>query len=320
MTEPIDHQRCSELLGAYVAAELSERERAAVESHLASCSECEQERVALVALVALVAGDVEPLGDDERARLRERVGAALAPARGDVIGIAPARGRQARWGQVVGIAASVVLLVAGLFYVGTQGLGGGDDEAATGLSEEEAPAVEDAGAGRGARPASKDQTRFEAGQADAETEEESAAALGATAGGPEPGPLFDARAGRVTERDLTRLGRRGAPFVSYAATYTVSDALARRDAFLDDLVALAPDSATGDDIQACSERVFSGAVDAILPAYGALGRLHQEEALILGYAWSDRSEGPLYRWMFWAWSPGDCDGLNTLYQTGRISR
>lgn len=312
MSEPIDHQRCSELLAGYVAEELSERDRAAVEAHLGSCAECEQERVALAALAEL---DAEALDDDERALLRERVEAALAPARGDVIGIEPRRGRQARWGQVVGIAASVVLLVAGLFYVGTQGLGGGEDDEAAGVSEP-ADTTQEADAEGGARPASKGRAL----SVEDEAESTDDAAFGTAGEASAPGPLFDARAGRVTERDLTRLGRRGAPFVSYAATYTVSDALAGRDAFLDDLVAEAPDSATGDDIRACSERVFSGAVDAILPAYGALGRLNQQDALILGYAWSDRSEGPLYRWMFWAWSPGDCDGLNTLYQTGRIRR
>lgn len=312
MTESMDHERCSELLGSYLAGELSEQEGAAVEDHLSGCSDCEQERVALMALAA---EDVEPLGDEDRTLLRERVGAALAPPGGDVIGIETTR-RQARRGQVVGIAASLVLLVAGLFYVGTRGLGGADDEAATGGAEPAGPAGEPIESREEGRL--RNSTKGRALGAETTQDAESADAAFGAAGGLAAAPIFDARAGNVTERRLTRLGRRGEPFVSFAATYTVSDALARRDDFLDDLVALAPNSATGDDVRACSERTFSGAVDAILPAYGALGRLNREDVLILGYAWSDRSEGPLDRWMFWAWSPGNCDGLNSLYQTGRI--
>ncbi len=70
MSSQLTHERCSELLTAYLSGELDPDQHRLVEDHLEHCAQCSDERAGLVALRS--ATD-EGLTGDERAMLRAGV-------------------------------------------------------------------------------------------------------------------------------------------------------------------------------------------------------------------------------------------------------
>jgi hypothetical protein len=42
--------------------------------------------------------------------------------------------------------------------------------------------------------------------------------------------------------------------------------------------------------------------------------------LVLGFAWSDRASGPIYRYMMWTWPLGGDCGNPIGYEAGRIRK
>ena len=132
MTQPITHERCSELLSSYVRGNLAEPDLVAVESHLDGCDRCRRELAGLKALVSI---PVEPLSDREREHLRRRVEAAAVRRRSIGARMWPAA------------AALAILAGAGgtLLYLG--GTDGGEKYGAS-----EAPSVRSPAQGRERSP------------------------------------------------------------------------------------------------------------------------------------------------------------------------
>ena len=294
-----DHERCSELLAQHVRGELDANERDWVETHLAECADCRAEQAALQALSR---EEVEPLTEIERARLRRAVlgsvqstplesGSApgtAGPFRTETGPAAVATGGRAF--QLLGAAALV--LIAAVFMFSTGLLGGGDaglDDSAggdAGLSREaEAPAtVEDA------------ETFDEAGGGG------SAASMAAA-----PEPTFRRSLGSITGKRLQKLGREGLPLVIFSRAYSAEQVPDLQTRFRDRLADAA--GAKSDVVRQCSDLVTSAFPNS-LPAYGALATLEKlkgREVLVLAFAWTDRSSGPLDQSMVWAWPSDNCD-------------
>ena len=287
MNDP-GHERCSELLAQHVRGELSADERSWVEDHLAACADCRAEQAGLKTLLA---GELDPLTEMERARLRRAV---LGSVQNTPVQAGPATATSTSGGrlyQLLGAAALVV--IAAVFMFSTGLLGGGDsglDESAggdAGLSREaEAPAtVEDAEA------------------FDAESGGGSAASSMAAA----PEPTFKRSLGSITGKRLQKLGREGLPLVIFSRAYSAEQVPDLQTQFRDRLAdAAGPKS---DVVRQCSDLVTSAFPNS-LPAYGALAtleKLNGREVLVLAFAWTDRSSGPLDQSMVWAWPSDNCD-------------
>lgn len=116
----MNHEHCSESLAPWLRGELPASEAEEVAAHVEDCADCARERDALGLLLAL---DVEPLDEDERARLE---GAVLTQRRAEVIAWAPKRAPwRARLAPALGAAALIALVAVGAVYIG---LDGGADE------------------------------------------------------------------------------------------------------------------------------------------------------------------------------------------------
>lgn len=285
---PSDHERCSELLGPLGRGELGADEQRWVEDHLAWCADCRAEQVALRSLIA---GEVDPLSEIDRARLRrgvlagvQRTGVEAAPA----TVAAPAA---ARAFQLLGAAALIVIAAVFMFSSGL--LGGGDagqDESAGG----------DAGGSREA-PAAPE----EAEALDAETR--AGGSAGAASGPPAPEPTFERSLGSITGKRLQKLGREGLPLVVFSRAYSAEQVPELQAEFRD---RLADDAGSKSAVvRRCSDLVTSAFPNS-LPAYGALAtleKLNGREVLVLAFAWTDASSGPLDQSMVWAWPSDNCD-------------
>ena len=301
MTE-ITHDRCSELLGGYRRGELDPDDAAAVERHLAGCEEC---RTELAGLLALTAGpDLEPLGDDERRRLREAVAreGRLVPA---TVHEFPAA-RRTIWerhaGQIVGAAASIVAILFAYVVFGLpasddagegEGAGGGGEDAAT-LDTEEAPA-----AGSGPQPVfvlPEVQTEEESGQDQAAEEERSARTL----------TDFQNKSA-FTESSIRRLGEVGPIFREFMEAYTTDDADLAED-FLNQLGSEAPDDSLRDQILECGASLLEDDPERpLLPAFATVADFNDQESLILGFVTTDGTTSELGRFSIFVWPVGDCD-------------
>jgi anti-sigma factor RsiW len=321
----IDHERCSELLAQYVREELDRATTETVRRHLETCAECSQEHQGVRYLLG---PDPDPLTDDEKTRLDRALRAALTPAGGqaalaraasraggdesaaqrtytrrgrpsiELASIAPARRGKARRRLAAALAAAAVVVLFGGLYVAARlsggiGAGGGSAQVVAAKTSEN----------RGAAAASQG---------------------GANKLASEPGstrapqkPVFVGPVGDLSARDIRRTGRSGAGFVSFARDYTVGGARHLRRPFLADLGAGAPAS-NRKQIEACARVVFRSEHYALLPAYGATGRVDGRDVLALGFVWTPKTKGHLDRYMIWAWPNGSC-ATPIAYQAGFIS-
>lgn len=283
-----DHERCSELLAPHLRGELNADERSWVEEHLAGCADCRAEQAALSSLVA---GEVDPLTEMERTRLRRAVLGSVQSAPVETTP-ATATGRTgARMFQLLGAAALVV--IAAVFMFSSDRLGGGDSAldgnagGDVGVSNE-APA-----------PAQEDAKALEA---------EAGGSTSATASGPPaPEPTFKRSLGSITGKRLQKLGREGLPLVIFSRAYNAEQVPELQTRFRDRLAdAAGPKS---DVVRQCSDLVTSAFPNS-LPAYGALAtleKLNGRQVLVLAFAWTDQSSGPLDQSMVWAWPSDNCD-------------
>ncbi|MBW3594112.1 MAG: hypothetical protein KY391_00930, partial [Actinobacteria bacterium] len=118
--------------------------------------------------------------------------------------------------------------------------------------------------------------------------------------------------------DLQKRGESSLESVSFAASYSAKDARGNRT-LLEQLVDSARARA-GDDVAAqvedCAEQVLETS-DPTIPTFGSVGKLDGQEVLVLGFAWTRRSSGPLDRYMVWAWERGSCD-VAVDFVEGRI--
>ena len=309
MRDPIDHERCSELLAPFVRGELDDRRAAEVRAHLGDCARCSQERAALVALTQ---GEIPPLSELERARLRRVVLSEAIPMPDEGGSAAPAAGarRGARLYQILGTAAALAV-IGGFAYLGLSGGMGGMDgnDAAT------STAGDAGGAGRadeGSRQAVEDAETFQrkgkASDATGSTTLEAAAP---------PSPTFEGDLGPVDEKRLNKLGRSGLPLVIFSRSYTTDDVSDNQQAFIEEVAAQAP-TARGEDIRVCAGTLSEQFPNSLL-AYAALAEFEDRgDILVLAFAWTDEPSGPLAQSMVWAWSIGDCGGIPAHYSKNVI--
>jgi anti-sigma factor RsiW len=317
----IDHERCSESLGAYLRDELDADTRRAVATHLAGCEECELELRGLTALTAEPAAP-DSLTDDERVALHRSLAASRSISAKT---IAPAR--RSPWARVAPALGAAALIVLGVFALVRLDLQGGDDEgdaagADRALEEQAEPlpatevevggpdiasnqpkALSDAAgeaAAGGAAPAE------EFGSVD---ESRTAASRGAVAA------RFDPDAGSFDADDLRRYAANQSPFTVFPLSYRASDADAPLSrSYLESLAGAAPRIDDGTLLRSCSEQVLQQDIP-ILPVYGAFGKLDGRDVLVLGFVYA--RNGELDRFRVWVWPRGDCD-IPVLTQDGNI--
>jgi hypothetical protein len=310
MTE-ITHERCSELLAGHQRGELEPDDASAVERHLAGCEECRAELAGLRALFA--PGDFDPLRDDERRRLRAAVTeeARLTPAK---VHVFPAR--RTFWerhaGQIVGAAASiVVVLFAVLVFQGLQGTG--TDDAGGDGGGEEAGTAESAPLAEGPQPlfafAESREPEAQAAQDQAAGEDDSARNLAD----------FQTRQS-YTKKSIRRLGESGPIFRNFMQAYGTDDASGLAEEFLNRLASDAPEPEVGDQIFECrAELPDDNPERPLLPAYATVAEFNGEESLVLGFVTTDGTNTELNRYSIFVWPIGDCEAF-PLSSFGDINR
>ena len=291
MRNEMEHERCSELLLAFVNDELDEGARADVADHLAGCPQCAEERQALEGLLAV---EVPEMTEAERASLRAAVGDRLEalPATSREI-IASGRRTGGWWRRAVpALGAAAVLLLGAVFAAnllssedGSESRGGGGQAGLTAPEEqpgerpEGAPAAGDAGLGRKAAP------------------------------------YFKSRRQPLASKDLSRLARKEAALFELAGV-EAEKADQLRDAYTKTLSDQAPKD-TRAQVVDCVDSV-AGSQGAVVPAFGARGRYKGKEALLLGFV-AGTNSGPLNRYMLWLWPRGSCE-VPLRYVSGPIEK
>jgi putative zinc finger protein len=294
MPDEMTHERCSELLAAYAGGRLDASEQAAVEHHVGGCPDCSAE---LDAVRALSADGDAPLSELERARLERGIAWEL----GDLIPSRPERSRVwTRLAQGLGAAALLAIVGVGIAQLGTGQSGGNDSGAAVGV-----PGAVNDGGGGGAEAG----TDTAAGNADAMA--------------PLPGPSFQRHTIALTDAKLAHLGERSAQFRSFSAAYSAADAVKLKDDYVRRLAADAPTGIQQDQVRECADQVFDSTQSySLLPAYAADARLDGKDALVLGFAWTDKPEGPLDQYMLWVWPVTGCGAQDVPldYSAGPIGK
>jgi len=286
-----DHERCSELLRDHTQGRLDAAEHDWVESHLATCSDCRAEHAAVALLGA---GEVAPLTEIERVRLHRGVRTATSSI--PLTSVAPARA-SARGGRLLQILGTAALLVMIGGFIYTSGLVGGGLDSDDGSGQ---------GGGADSGESFEAPAPVQEGGAEAEglTTDSGAARSGEDRALPQPS--FRRSLGTVTGKRLNKLGREGLPLVVFSRAYRVEQVPDLQSEFRDQLATAA--GSHEEALRECSDLVTEAFANA-LPAYGALAtleRLGGEHVLVLAFAWTDQSEGPLDQSMVWAWPLGDC--------------
>ena len=294
----IDHDRCSELLLDRVRETLDAPDRAAVDRHLDGCEACRKE---LRAIEALSSGAVPALDERARSDIRRNVWSEVRPRDATVV---PLRRGGPRVAKALGAAALIAVLLAGISYIGGtggDGLGGGDQSTAggAGAAQEGAP-----------RKGSDDKERARKGPAPTALQEGAADEA-------RPRPTFALIEGPVTDRELNEVGT-GDLFQHFSASYTDAGATRARGDLTDALAQQAP-ADLAPQVRSCAQRVYGETRGRALPAFGTTGSLEGRRVLVLGFAYSRASGGPLDRFMFWAWRRGTCQRV-LHYDEGAIPR
>jgi hypothetical protein len=290
MSTTISHERCSELLGPYARGELAGDDASSVERHLEGCDACRSERAGLTVLLSLPGTE---LTVTEREHLRRSVGSGLENAPGTSVIRPSPRNWRARLAPALGAAALVGAIAGGAYYVAA---GGGAPEANTGADAGEA------------RP----ETSVEQKVLDTSGGGGSAPVL-------TPVPDFSIVRDPFTSAELTRLGRSALPMVLFSRAYTGRDASRRREGFLNQLAGRASDAAGSryaSLVKECAHSILQNDTPK-LPAFGAMGRLHHDQVMVLGFAWAKDSSEHLNQFDVWAW-PRDSCRSPVDHQVGRI--
>jgi hypothetical protein len=300
MTQPIDHATCSRLLPSFLAGESGD-DAPAISEHLRGCAECRAERAGLEMLLA----PVEPPTEGERAQLRAAVrGATFAmgdgsspqpgepvrdpgasgPPRSPAQSRRPAQSRgpgnqrhsrrERRWlTPALGAAAAVLLIAGGIALLGHQSPGfksaNSSGRAADRAAGAAAPSPGDVKGFVGAQPASTPSFY--------------------------PSPL----------EGVGQISRRAAPLLTaFAHAYDGKQARSMGPPFLARLTKGAPSSLRR-QILRCGGRVLAHDPSA-LPAFGAVARVRQGQALALVFSSSPSLRDPLSRFHLYAWPLGSC--------------
>lgn len=292
MTSADIHQRTSERLGAFERGELTGPDTAEVQRHLQECPQCRAEHRALSLLTA-DDGDA-PLTEEERSELRAAVARQMRADRTQVVRKLPERRDQPRARRAAAALGIAAFVAAGGFFV-INSLLTSEDAAELGAGGEgtaEEPAADQSG---GPMPvfagAEAPAIAFESEEAQDETARRAQLQMAT--------PPYD-------QDDLIRLGRSHRPFVAFARAYTADDAGAQAERFLEELASQAPSEPIARAVRACGHEVL--AEGTVLPAYAEVARVDGRRSLILGFVFPGEEDGPLDRYMIWAWEGPDCAG------------
>jgi Putative zinc-finger len=308
----MNHDRCSELLAAYVDGELDASTMDEVGTHLQGCPDCRLEETALRAMSAVV---VTPMSADERSWLHEQV---LSGAKGvaeDDAAPAIIVPRRTPWlarvAPALGAVAALLVLAVGVMMVGGN-LSGSNDQGAMPSAGADRIGPDGAEEAAGGSPEVGRKDQDQAGDAAATASGEVYALEGKVVR-----PRFK-RLGKVQDRTLRMIGRRDATFNSYFDAFKVRDVDPQQDFLLNRLVQRSPVDLEN-QIRDCAQVVMSSGPPASLPAFAATAIRDARDILVLGFAWSDQDRGPMYRYMMWSWPlDGDC-GNPIGYEAGRIT-
>ena len=325
MTTDIGHDRCSELLLRYERGQLSAAERDEVEQHLGTCIQCSHERAGLVILLD---SDEEPLSASERsslhAALAEEMRRAMAS---DVRAIhvpppASLWGRVRTWrsGTLVGVAATLVLVV-GALVLGPR-LGGDTeaDDAATGAAGGEVE-LRDGPDPVFASPVlpGAPEAIPEAGQAQQAEQAED------LEGGADEAPGSSNELTSVQK--LGQFASTSKPFTTFAKVFGAEDVAALSDSYVDMLAekagraleTLSLDSSPSEVIRSCAEIAIEQSPSPLLLAYATYAPVEGVESLVLGFVFAEDGAGPVDRYTVLAWPGADCDAAPT-FVSGDITR
>jgi anti-sigma factor RsiW len=294
MNENITHERCSELMRPYVGGELGAADVAAVERHLASCDDCRQE---LSGMRALLDYEYDGLSGTELVRLERAISAAMRADRERAATVIPlerrAEARRSFAGVALGVAAAVAIVAFAI--VSVSGDGPGDGDAGTTAAAPEAGG--DAGGGgavEGPRPTFGAGVASKAAFAEERVEDQEQTNFRSTL----------ATSGKVTQRDLERLGK-SRRFQRFAAAYDAEDATALQDRFVGLLARGAGDDAG--TVTLCTRNTLEASTGPALPVMGTFARFEDKRALVLGFVYTAQTEGALNRFTLWVWPRGSCD-------------
>jgi hypothetical protein len=301
----LTHERCSELLAAYLAEDLDSEQHRLVEDHLEHCAQCSAEHAGLAALRS---DEGEGLTGDERALLRAGVLEAIRDPDSTIASaledesdavVVALGGRKSRAGQYLGVAALLAILAVGSLFVFRGGLGvsGGDDGDA-GSAGGEAEVSEEGG---GAGDAEDEALRFEA---------------------PRIRPNVQSDRGAISEGDLDRLGRRALTSSALSATSSSKDEPSEESApapwelfsnaraadnSIDRLAARAPEP-LAPDVTECGRTALEELERPGLAAYATTATIEGEDVVIIAFVTGARTPD---RYAVFAFPRGDCTTILT---------
>ena len=306
MNSHLTHERCSELLGDYLARELDPEQHRLVEDHLEHCAQCSAERAGLSALIS---GQSEGLTGDERVALRAAVlGSTMTedpPGRrlddeSDAV-VVPLGGRGARASQYLGIAALLAILAVGSLFVfrgGGLGFTGSDDDSDAGSA---ASTAEDSGDQAG------ETEGVDEGAALDVAPEADRYARGVR-------PRFQSDRGEISEGDLDRLARQSLRSDRFDSAYATepqfnSKLLPKRalEDRLGRLAARVPDD-LATDVEECGRTALDELDRAGLATYATTATLEGTDVLVLGFLTGARAPD---RYAVFAFPLGDCTTILT---------
>lgn len=305
MSSQLTHERCSELLAAYLSGELDPDQHRLVEDHLEHCAQCSAE---VAGLVALRSAADEGLTGDERAMLRAGVlGTIRDPGttsplqdESDAV-VVPLGRRGARAGKYLGIAAMLALLAVGsLFVLGGGGLGmSGSDDGGADSAGGQAEDSDEAGGGAEDEPTEaaggEDAFRLKAGNVR---------------------PDFQSDRGTISESDLDSFGQRAALAYSRSSEASTADTQPESEGnllsdqapeALQRLVARAPEPLT-EDVTECGQTALGELDPPGLATYATTATIEGEDIIVIAFVTGDRSPD---RYAVFAFPRGDCTTILT---------
>jgi hypothetical protein len=308
MSSHLTHERCSELLAAYLTEDLDSEQHRLVEDHLEHCAQCSAERAGLAALRSSERGD---LTGDERALLRagvlesirdlESTAASPLQDESDAV-VVPLGGREARAGKYLGIAAVLAILAVGSLFVlrgGGLGVTGGDDgDAGSAVGE-----AEISGEGAGGEDAEDEALQFDARRLR---------------------PNVQSDRGTISEGDLDRLGRRAVAFSAASERAPTKDDLTEEsapmpwellsnaraaDKSIDRLAARAGAALASDvDVTECGRTALEELGRRGLATYATTATIEGEDVVIIAFVTGARTPD---RYAVFAFPRGDCTTILT---------
>ncbi len=283
----MDHETCSSRLPLYARGELSDPDRNAVAAHLAGCTDCARELVAVRALMSLP--EIHLTADERRVLHR----AVLAPPPRRWARLAPAFGAA---GLLLVVAVTAVSFLQGedrqpAAIQDVQGGGGDDAEAPEETGGATTRMKKDARANRAAvRPRVADDA-------------------GGSVTGEDTTEAFSADAlGLVQTFSTADLGPH---LLAYDDAFALEDADVSVRAALRRLQRNAPN--VGGQLSECADIVQRAYASQLVPAFASV--YAADRLFVMGFVFRSGTEP---RYAFWGWHVGDCTRPTPIYVTGPL--